>query len=66
MLCSYKWTFCTVILSVGEESEGCLVDCVNDCVAISELQAYKECQGPSFKIFNQQCYKKEFTARKIS
>ena len=26
----------------GEESEGCLLDCVNDCVAITELRAYKE------------------------
>jgi len=27
----------------GEESQGCLYDCVNDCVAIDQLKAYRDC-----------------------
>lgn len=33
----------TAITEHGEESEGCLIDCVNDCVSITELRAYKDC-----------------------
>ena len=26
-------------------SQGCLTDCVTDCIAIEELEAYKDCVG---------------------
>ena len=26
-------------------SQGCLTDCVSDCIAIEELEAYKDCVG---------------------
>ena len=34
-----------VISSSSTSSEGCLTDCVNDCIAITQLSAYKDCVG---------------------